>query len=71
MSCSRQLEKERDDLVRTKNNMSLDLERLLNQKEVRWFHFTRFCSAYQFVVIYQINICVRVAIIRTTFNMPG
>lgn len=35
MSCSRQLEKERDDLVRTKNNMSLDLERLLNQKEVR------------------------------------
>lgn len=39
MSCSRQLEKERDDLVRTKNNMSLDLERLLNQKEVRWFHF--------------------------------
>ncbi|XP_052675379.1 progesterone-induced-blocking factor 1-like [Crassostrea angulata] len=28
-----QLEKERDDLVRTKNNMSLDLERLLNQKE--------------------------------------
>ncbi|XP_062569108.1 progesterone-induced-blocking factor 1-like [Saccostrea cucullata] len=28
-----QLEKERNDLVRTKNNMSLDLERLLNQKE--------------------------------------
>lgn len=45
MSCSRQLEKEGDDLVRTKNNMSLDLERLLNQKEVRWFHFYWFLSS--------------------------
>lgn len=45
MSCSRQLEKERDDLVRTKNNMSLDLERLLNQKEVCWFHFYWFLSS--------------------------
>lgn len=71
MSCSRQLEKERDDLVRTKNNMSLDLERLLNQKEVRWFHFYWFLISLSVCCNYQINICVRVALIRTTFNMPG
>lgn len=30
----RKLSKEKEDLVRTKNQMSLDLERLLNQREV-------------------------------------
>lgn len=38
----RQLEKERNDLVRTKNDMSLDLERLLNQKEVSLWYSCEF-----------------------------
>ena len=37
----RRLEKEKTDILKTKNQMALDLERLLNQREVK-FHLISF-----------------------------